>query len=109
MTLARSLKCYTCTTQPSNDQCMIPTDCADADKYCATVIEMKKDSSSGVMRITKLCLPMCSATSQQAGLGSSVTSCCQRDYCNRNRAAGVTLSYMTLGVGVLASFVYLLV
>uniref|UniRef100_A0A8C4YG24 Snake toxin/toxin-like domain-containing protein n=1 Tax=Gopherus evgoodei TaxID=1825980 RepID=A0A8C4YG24_9SAUR len=41
---AHSLKCYTCIAQASNDQCMIPIDCADTDKYCATVIGTDKSS-----------------------------------------------------------------
>ncbi|KAG6923386.1 lymphocyte antigen 6 complex, locus E [Chelydra serpentina] len=88
---------------------MIPTNCADADKYSATVIGTDKASSSGAMRITKLCLPMCTATSQHAGLGNTSTSCCQRDYCNRSGAAGVRIVSAMLGVGIWASFVCLLV
>ncbi|CAM4584812.1 unnamed protein product [Lepidochelys kempii] len=106
---AHSLKCYTCIAQSSNDQCMIPTDCTDGDKYCATIIGTDKSSSSGAVRITKLCLPMCTAASQHAGLGDVSTSCCQRDYCNRSGAASLRISYATLEVGILASFVCLLV
>ncbi|CAM4493456.1 unnamed protein product [Lepidochelys olivacea] len=107
--MAHSLKCYTCIAQSSNDQCMIPTDCTDGDKYCATIIGTDKSSSSGAVRITKLCLPMCTAASQHAGLGDVSTSCCQRDYCNRSGAASLRISYATLEVGILASFVCLLV
>ncbi|CAM4581953.1 unnamed protein product, partial [Lepidochelys kempii] len=93
---SHSLKCYTCIAQSSNDQCMIPTDCTDGDKYCATIIGTDKSSSSGAVRITKLCLPMCTAASQHAGLGDVSTSCCQRDYCNRSGAASLRISYATL-------------
>uniref|UniRef100_A0A8C8RHP4 Snake toxin/toxin-like domain-containing protein n=1 Tax=Pelusios castaneus TaxID=367368 RepID=A0A8C8RHP4_9SAUR len=97
-----SLKCfYPGSTPGKEDNAVVPT------VQMGTVPDPQRYSgSSDVMRITKLCLPTCTATSQRAG---SSTSCCQRDYCNRSGVAGMRLSYATLGVGILTSFVYLLV
>uniref|UniRef100_A0A6I8RFS5 UPAR/Ly6 domain-containing protein n=1 Tax=Xenopus tropicalis TaxID=8364 RepID=A0A6I8RFS5_XENTR len=88
------LKCYTCTSAPTNAECLTLTTCRSYDAYCETVVS----SSSGVTTITKSCTPSCTPGSSSIARASGTISCCKTDLCNISGATGVKYSYPALGL-----------
>ncbi|XP_066445369.1 secreted Ly-6/uPAR-related protein 1-like [Eleutherodactylus coqui] len=77
---AHSLKCYTCTEQPTNDQCLTETDCKSDETYCQTMVATAP--ARGKSAIIKMCTSSCTPYSGSNNLGSGLVSCCTTDLCN---------------------------
>ncbi|XP_053251144.1 lymphocyte antigen 6E-like [Podarcis raffonei] len=93
---ALSLKCYSCSTHSNSSYCMIPTVCSELDKYCKTTVGTSETGSSSTAHVSKTCAAECTETNHH---GVS-TSCCQRDFCNRNGAARTWLGIVELAIVV---------
>ncbi|XP_054841917.1 lymphocyte antigen 6E-like [Eublepharis macularius] len=98
---ALALKCYSCTPQPCNNQCMDPMNCSEEDRYCMTVVELLEIGPSSVKQISKMCMPNCSEIIQHPVF----TSCCQRDFCNLNGDAAARFCNSRMLLGILATSV----
>nr|XP_028594378.1 lymphocyte antigen 6E-like [Podarcis muralis] len=93
---ALSLKCYSCATHSNSSHCMIPTVCSELDKYCKTTVAPSETGSSSTAHVSKTCAAECTEINHH---GVS-TSCCQRDFCNRNGAARTWLGNVELAIVV---------
>ncbi|XP_069478256.1 lymphocyte antigen 6E-like [Ambystoma mexicanum] len=94
--IAHTLRCYTCTSQTNNSQCMTATNCTSGETNCKTdVINYAVGKS-----ITKACASSCTVTNVGAGGIGYKTECCSTDLCNTSGATGVKISYVVLAATV---------
>ncbi|XP_072010710.1 lymphocyte antigen 6E-like [Engystomops pustulosus] len=96
-----SLKCYTCTSQSSNTNCMTPTTCSASDTTCMTSVVAGGLGSLSGASITKSCTAVCTETGFNAVVVSTSVSCCSTDLCNTSGASsiGSTTSVLAAALG----------
>ncbi|KAG9465620.1 hypothetical protein GDO78_017984 [Eleutherodactylus coqui] len=87
---AHSLKCYTCTQQPTNANCLTETDCKSDETYCQTMVVTAP--ARGKTAIIKMCTSSCAPYSGSNNLGSGSVSCCTTDLCNYSGGASIRSS-----------------
>ncbi|KAG8441568.1 hypothetical protein GDO86_010666, partial [Hymenochirus boettgeri] len=97
---AFSLVCYTCDAQTSNDACKTQTICSGVNQQCMTTVATAGVGSLSYTSITKVCSPLCKATSFGTSVGSGSTSCCSTDLCNVSGATGVKYSFTALALSL---------
>ncbi|KAM4704903.1 uncharacterized protein WCC33_009714 [Rhinophrynus dorsalis] len=97
---AISLKCYTCTVQSSNSNCMTATNCTAGDTYCKTSVVSAGIGSVSATTITKTCASSCTASSFGVSVASTSVACCSTDLCNTSGAYGIKSSYAALALAL---------
>ncbi|NXS52819.1 LY6E protein, partial [Brachypteracias leptosomus] len=105
---AYPLMCYVCQEQESNKNCLTISMCAKEDKYCVTVQDnVGTKPNKPKYLISKMCSPVCPASSQQQNQTSWRLSCCEKPLCNVNGASSKQRSSGGVSLGVLASITYI--
>ncbi|XP_029448022.1 lymphocyte antigen 6E-like isoform X2 [Rhinatrema bivittatum] len=92
-----SLKCYTCTAQNSNSNCLVETDCSNDTTSCLTIVGHLTTGSTNDTAITKQCATQCTKGPSTIGdVSGNVTTCCTTDRCNYSGATSVKISFLAL-------------
>ncbi|XP_068091116.1 lymphocyte antigen 6E-like [Hyperolius riggenbachi] len=97
---ALSLKCYTCSSQSSNSNCMTATTCSSTDTTCMTSVVAGGLGSLSGATITKSCTNVCTATGVNLVVFTSGVTCCSTDLCNVSGASSVKSTYTILAVAL---------
>ncbi|XP_072266639.1 lymphocyte antigen 6E-like [Pyxicephalus adspersus] len=97
---ASSLQCYTCTSQSSNTNCMVPTNCSASDTSCMTSVVAGGIGGFTMSTITKTCEAICKESGLNAGIVSSKVSCCSTNLCNTSGASSIKSTYIILVVAL---------
>ncbi|NXX76218.1 LY6E protein, partial [Urocolius indicus] len=101
--------CYVCQQQEANKDCLTISMCAKGDKFCVTLIDnVGTEPNKPKYIISKMCSPMCPATSQQQNQTDQVVSCCEKPLCNVNGTSSKQSSSAVMSLAVLASITYIL-
>uniref|UniRef100_A0A6I8PP56 Lymphocyte antigen 6E n=1 Tax=Xenopus tropicalis TaxID=8364 RepID=A0A6I8PP56_XENTR len=94
------LKCYTCTGESSNANCLNQTNCSDIDTSCQTFVASISLFGVSAKSITKSCTPSCTPGGASFAGATGTVSCCNTDLCNISGAPGVKYSYPALGLSL---------
>ncbi|XP_015272144.1 PREDICTED: lymphocyte antigen 6E-like [Gekko japonicus] len=100
------LWCYSCENERTAMNCEHMQKCAESDSYCVTSVI---HGESGEHRFSKGCSPRCSEHRVDVAHPTSIfTQCCRQSFCNTRSggSTGARSSRTAVGVGVLASFLY---
>ncbi|NXI74469.1 PSCA protein, partial [Anseranas semipalmata] len=96
-----SLKCYSCKSKLSNNNCKDAVNCKEKETCKTEVIRI-----SGLFNIiSKGCVSACEADYQDFKVGNRNVSCCSTDLCNINAAGSVRCSY-GMAAGISASVLW---
>nr|XP_056710855.1 lymphocyte antigen 6E-like [Euleptes europaea] len=100
------LWCYRCEHERSHVNCEKLQKCAERDSHCFTTVAR---GESGEDLLYKGCSPRCAKypVIVASPLPNS-TQCCHTSFCNRSGAANMKSSHVAVGVGILASVLYIL-
>ncbi|XP_078541472.1 ly6/PLAUR domain-containing protein 2-like [Lissotriton helveticus] len=93
--IACNLACFTCTNQPTYDNCRVTTVCEDASIFCKTMIT---NMSTSAIRITKTCERACTDNTTN----TKTVTCCGKDFCNEATNMKTSYPLLTLAAGVSA-------
>ncbi|NXI44487.1 PSCA protein, partial [Galbula dea] len=98
-----SLKCYSCKSKLSNNDCQKEVTCTDKEMCKTDVIRLV-----GLFNIiNKGCDASCEAEYQDFSVGTRNISCCSSDRCNVNAASGVRSSY-GMAAGIAGSMLWII-
>ncbi|CAN2390574.1 ly6 plaur [Pristimantis euphronides] len=89
---ALSLRCYTCHSSLTNDNCLTATNCSTSEPYCQTSVDSASVGTLSGALITKTCAQSCTPTNSTFSIVSSFVSCCSTDLCNVSGGASVRSS-----------------
>ncbi|XP_035175124.1 prostate stem cell antigen-like [Oxyura jamaicensis] len=96
-----SLKCFSCKSTLSNNNCKEVVNCSEKNTCKTEVIRI-----IGVFNIiSKGCEPTCAADFQDFKVGNRNVSCCNTDLCNVNAAGSVRCNY-GMAAGISASVLW---
>ncbi|XP_062987287.1 prostate stem cell antigen [Elgaria multicarinata webbii] len=95
-----SLKCYTCSTQVSNNNCKAPVNCDATAKACKTDVI----AVVGLFNvISKECTSNCDPHFKDFTVGKRNITCCTTDLCNVNKAHSFSTNYAQVALAVFTS------
>ncbi|XP_015269617.1 PREDICTED: ly6/PLAUR domain-containing protein 2-like, partial [Gekko japonicus] len=104
-----ALQCYSCRDPVSADKCLDIVNCTANDTMCRTEMHSREDvyPFQGDYTVKRACSSKCIPSGEDdIGLTRPV-SCCNTDLCNHDGAAGLHISYITVGFSAASFFLFL--